>query len=56
MNALMSKREVAKLLAVSVRTIERLVARGKLKTVKVGGCVRFRSNEIKEVVNGERQL
>ena len=50
MNALMSKREVAKLLAVSVRTIERLVARGKLKTVKVGGCVRFRAKEIEQVI------
>ena len=50
MNKLMSKREVAKLLAVSVRTIERLVARGKLKTVKVGGCVRFRAKEIEQVI------
>ena len=53
---LLSKKEVAELFSVSVRSVERLAARGKLTKVKIGGCVRFRSSEIQEVANGERQL
>lgn len=53
---LLNKKEVAELLSISVRSLERLVARGKIKIVKIGGCIRFRSDEVEEVINGERQL
>ena len=53
---LLSKKEVAEAFSVSVRSIERLAARGKLTKVKIGGCVRFKLNEIEDVLQGERQL
>ncbi|MBT3637474.1 MAG: helix-turn-helix domain-containing protein [Opitutae bacterium] len=53
---LMTKKQVAETLAVSERTLDRLLARGKLTKVKVGGCVRFRASEIDEVLKGEKQL
>ena len=48
--ALLSKKEVAETLSVSVRSVERLVARGVLKKIKVGGCVRFRSSELEKLI------
>ena len=53
---LITKREVAKLLAVSERTIDRVMARGKITKIKVGGCIRFKLSEVKEVINGLRSL
>ena len=39
---LLTKKEVARLLACSVRMVERLVASGTLTAVKIRGAVRFR--------------
>lgn len=39
---LVTKKEVARLLACSVRMVERLVASGTLTAVKICGAVRFR--------------
>lgn len=50
---LMSKKEVAEIFSVSIRSIERLAARGELKKVKIGGCVRFRLKEIEAILQGE---
>jgi excisionase family DNA binding protein len=50
---LLSKKEVAEAFSVSIRSVERLAARGKLKKVKIGGCVRFRLNEIHAIMEGE---
>jgi len=41
MAALLTTAEVAQFLAVSERTVRRLVARGRLPCVRVGGQVRF---------------
>jgi excisionase family DNA binding protein len=43
---LISKREAAEIMGVSVRTIEREVAAGKLPRSRVRGCVRFRLSDV----------
>ena len=46
-DALLTKQEVAAMLRVSVRTIERLVARKQLTCVAIGSrCKRFRMTEV----------
>jgi len=47
---LLSKKEVAECFSVSVRTVERLAARGKLTKVKIGGSVRFRMEEVEAIL------
>ncbi|HEY3853538.1 MAG TPA: helix-turn-helix domain-containing protein [Verrucomicrobiae bacterium] len=47
---LLTKKEVARLLACSVRMVERLVASGKLPTVKIRGAVRFRLGDIEQII------
>jgi excisionase family DNA binding protein len=49
---LVSKREVAQRLALSVRTVDRLTAKGVLRRVKVLGAVRFRLSDVLTIVNG----
>ena len=53
---LLSKKQVAEILAVSERTLDRILARGKLTKVKVGGCVRLMANEIDAVVKGIKSV
>ena len=53
---LLTKKEVAGILAVSERTLDRILARGKLTKVKVGGCVRLMANEIDAVVKGIKSV
>ena len=44
---LVSVNEVAKLMAISRRTVERLVSGGDLpRPIKIGGCSRFRIKDI----------
>jgi DNA binding domain, excisionase family len=43
---LISKREAAEIMGVSVRTIEREVAAGKLAISRLRGCVRFRISDV----------
>jgi excisionase family DNA binding protein len=51
-NKLLRKKEVAEMLACSVRTVEREVNSGRLTRVKVRGGVRFRTSEVKKIING----
>jgi excisionase family DNA binding protein len=44
-----TKKEVARLLACSVRMVERLVASGTLTAVKIRGAVRFRLRDIEQI-------
>jgi excisionase family DNA binding protein len=46
---LVTKKEVARLLACSVRMVERLVASGTLTAVKIRGAVRFRLRDIEQI-------
>jgi excisionase family DNA binding protein len=47
---LLTKKEVARLLACSVRMVERLVASGKLTAVKIRGAVRFRLSDVEQIM------
>ena len=51
---LLRKREVAELLACSLRTVEREVLSGKLKKVKIRAGVRFRESEVNQIINGSK--
>ena len=51
MNELLTKKELAKWLKVSQRTIDRLRSEGKLTALKVGAAVRFQVEKLdKEIV------
>ena len=50
---LIRKKQVAELFSVSVRSVERLAARGRLTKVKIGGCVRFKLKEVEAIMEGE---
>jgi excisionase family DNA binding protein len=45
---LLTKKDVARLPACSIRMVERLVASGTLTAVKIRGAVRFRSSDIEQ--------
>lgn len=47
---LMTTREVAGMLAISAQTVRRLVRAGELRAVRVGGSVRFRIDDVAELV------
>jgi excisionase family DNA binding protein len=48
---LLTRDEVATLLSVSVRTVDRLRAEGLLPTVKVMSSVRFREEDVSRFIN-----
>ncbi|MGO8699461.1 MAG: helix-turn-helix domain-containing protein [Limisphaerales bacterium] len=47
---LLTKQQVANLLACSVRMVERLVASGTLAAVKIRGAVRFRLSDVEQIM------
>jgi len=47
---LLTKKQVANMLACSVRMVERLVASWTLTAVKIRGAVRFRSSYIEQIM------
>jgi excisionase family DNA binding protein len=49
---LLRKKEVAALLACSERTVDRLVAVGRLARVNILGGVRFRLSDVQSLMNG----
>jgi excisionase family DNA binding protein len=49
---LLSKPEVAELLGVSTRTVERMAAAGQLNSIKVRGAVRFRMVDVLRILQG----
>ncbi len=50
LHQLLTKKQVANLLACSCRMVERLVAAGTLTTVKIRGAVRFRLRDIEQIM------
>ena len=50
MDDLITKKEAARRLAVSVRTLDRVIERGALERVYVMGCARVRSRDIQRIV------
>jgi excisionase family DNA binding protein len=49
---LLRKKEVAKMLACSVRTVEREASCGRLTRIKIRGGVRFRESDVLAIING----
>lgn len=49
-NALLTKQEVARFLHISVRSIDRMVRKGELKVIKVGGRRRFDPEDLRGIV------
>jgi len=49
---LLRKKEVAKMLACSLRSVDRLVNAGKLTRVKILGGIRFRLSQVVTLMNG----
>jgi len=47
---LLTKKQVADMLACSVRMVERLVASGKLTAIKIRGAVRFRLSDVEQII------
>jgi excisionase family DNA binding protein len=50
MDRLLSKREAAALLAISIRTLDRMRSTGEIQAVKVRGAVRFTPAAIERYV------
>lgn len=50
---LMTKREVADYFRVSTRTIDRWSKGGKIRKIKIGGEVRFKSEEVAELLGNK---
>lgn len=49
---LLRKRQVAEMLACSLRHVDRLVAAGKLSRIKILGAVRFRLSQVQFLMKG----
>ena len=47
---LLTKKQVAEMLACSIRMVERLVASGTLSSVKIRGAVRFRLSDVEQIM------
>jgi len=55
-DTIMSLEEVAKMLKVSERTVQREVTAGKLKAFKVGRSLRFRLEEVEKYMKRQEIL
>jgi excisionase family DNA binding protein len=51
-DALLRKKQVAEMLACSLRTVDRLVNAGRLTRVKILGGIRFRLSQVQMLMNG----
>jgi excisionase family DNA binding protein len=49
---LLRKKQVAEILACSMRTVDRLVSLGRLTRIKILGGIRFRFSEVQLIMNG----
>ena len=52
---LIRKRQVADILGVSLRSVERLVSMGRLTRVRVMGAIRYRASVVQGIVKGGAQ-
>ena len=52
---LLSRGDVADLLGVSMRTVDRLRAEGELRSVLVRGCVRFTAADVQAYIDAQRK-
>jgi len=52
---LLRKREVVQLLGISSRSLDRLLASGRLPRVRISGSVRIRVEDVRELVERSRE-
>jgi excisionase family DNA binding protein len=52
LDRLLRKKQVADMLACSLRTVDRLVNAGRLTRVKIMGGIRFRLSQVQILMNG----
>jgi excisionase family DNA binding protein len=55
MEPLLRRRDVAELLGVSVRTVNRLAERGELDVVRIGRGARFRADDVRAFIERSRE-
>jgi excisionase family DNA binding protein len=53
---LVSKKEAARVLGMSVRSVERLIARGLLRVVRILGAVRIRLSDVRKLMDGGQTI
>jgi len=51
-DSLLTKKQVAGRLGLSLRSVERLVAKGALERVKILGAVRYRDSQVRMIILG----
>jgi excisionase family DNA binding protein len=51
MSNLLDESQVAEILGVSKRSVQRLVARGAIRAIRIGRCVRFAEADILDSLN-----
>jgi excisionase family DNA binding protein len=56
MTALLARAEAARRLGVSLRTLQRLLARGELGQYRIGGSLRIAEDELDRFIRGTREL
>jgi len=49
---MLTKKEVAERLNVSERTVNRLMTSGRLRKIKILGCIRFRMEDVDNLCEG----
>lgn len=47
MDSLLSKQHAAKVLGVSTKTVDRMIAAGSLEVTRIGRCIRIRQEDLK---------
>ena len=52
---MMSKKNVAKLLDVSVRTVDRLLKKGDFPIYRIGGQVKIKKSDVLAYIEGQRE-
>ena len=55
MEPLLRRSEVAELLGVSIRTVNRLAERGELEVVRIGRGARFRADDVRALIDRSRE-
>jgi excisionase family DNA binding protein len=53
---LLTAREAARLLAIGLRTVERLAANGQLRFVRIGRLIRFAPADLAAFIDSHRQI
>ena len=56
MAELLDMRSVAGILGISTRTLSRMIARGELEVILVGGVYRFREEDIRRYIDAHRAV